>query len=350
MSERGRPKKTAPEAPSMRDKVRRYLDNKETESTHAAWAVDTPQDRTIEIKANRGESICVKNFDFLPYITSNSNVKGIEAGDIWYVRPYGVHRNIGIDNKTRLCLRLTFGKPCPVDEHQKEMYKAAKTDEQKKTATALYHKKRALYNVIDLDDPDKGVQVFDISDHLFSNLLEQELQLAKPKYDGFADLKGGYTVTVRFKKKVLGDREWFEAERIDFKERADYPVTILEDTYDLDAMLKPLSYEALENEFLGKEEEVEEKPAPAEADEPAPKEVSEKVPWSEEDKEEPRRPRRRREEPEPEPEASKENPCPYGFEFGVDTDAKDECVKCPKETYNQCGDLYDSRIKAKKAK
>jgi hypothetical protein len=350
---------------SMRDRTRERMNEQEW----SAWAVDVPKDRLLELKENtRDRGVCIKKLDFLPYITSNN--PEVDPGEIWWRRRYGVHKGIGADNKTRLCLETTYKQICPIDAHQLNMHKSAKTEEEKKIASDLYVKLRDLYNVIDLDEEQKGIQVFDISYHLFGKKLKTELDLATDyKYDGFADLKGGFTLEIRFVKRTLGDKEFFEADRIDFIPRLDYDAVVLQEAIDLDSCLRPLSYEQLEREFLGlandtsiasPEQERAARRAARRASQSIPEERTEKQPYDRRDKKSPKESKTssfRRTAPlkgaagNPPPTAKDELTkevgntniidCPHGHTLGVDTDAFNECDDC--KQYDVCGEEYDNR-------
>ena len=354
------------EPPSMRSRVRERMN--EQEATGGSWAVDIPQGRQLELKETHRGGVCVKRLDFLPYVTSNNPEVG--KGEIWFRRSYGVHRGIGVDAKTRLCPKLTYKEACFVCEEQSEMYKAAKSKEDKDIAGALYHKKRELYNVIDRDDEDKGVQVFDISYHLFGKKLKVELDTAPDyRYDGFADLKGGFTLVCRFAKKTFGETEFFEIDRIDFEAREDYDEEVLKETIDLDTLFRPLTYDQLKKEMLGLEGEPEPEPALSEKEKvesPPARTASRRVSRQAdtpplETKKEPFSPRDEapREEPAPRmargvrrqetPAPKTDDPaCPHGYAWGVDTDYKDECPVCEKS--DPCGKAYDDRVAAQRRK
>lgn len=371
----------------------------EQESSGGTWAIEIPQNKQLELKENMRGGICIKRLDIIPYVTSNNFE--VSPGDIWWRRSYGVHRNVGVENKIRLCLALSFKQPCPIDELQAKMYKAAKTDEEKKTASAFYHKKRDLYNVIDLDEEAKGPQVWDISYHLFGKQLKTELDAAIDyKYDGFWLLKMGCTLVCRFTKKAFGEQEFFEIDRIDFEPRTyDYPDDILKEAIDLDSLLRPLTYAELEREFLGLAEG-DVPPPPAQPEQARRVERTTRVDTPPETGAQPARSLRqpREAEPPPPPPVAAPPPlerttrvpfgrtapvadtpppptptpgrglqrgtpapvgpqagvtgggdggnlCPHGHQFGVDTDAKDECPQCTQ--WEACGDEYDTRRKVK---
>ena len=99
--------------------------------------------------------------DIIPFTTGPNHPKG--EGEPHYVLEVSVHRDVGIDEKTYLCLKGTYGKPCPICEHQKQLkFEGADED----LIKSLNPKKREIYNVVAQTNDEeykKGVQVFDVS-------------------------------------------------------------------------------------------------------------------------------------------------------------------------------------------
>ena len=90
-----------------------------------------------------------------------------------------------------------------------------------------------------------------MSYHLFGKLLENEINEADDdEVAGFAELKGGKTLKVRFSESSMGTNKFLEATRIDFLDRDDYKKSILDDVVDLDTVFNILPYEELEAVFL----------------------------------------------------------------------------------------------------
>lgn len=289
-------------------------------------------------------------FDILPYIVTDPNHPDREdnlgiaqVGDLWYKRPFKIHRNIGGDNNTVVCL-TSIGKKCPICEYRAKMFKegAAKED-----TDALKPSSRNLYVVI----PEKSdeIHIWDVSQYLFQNLLNDELE-ENEEYEVFPDLEEGLTLKVRFDSSTIGGSKPFaEASRIDFEERdSAYEESILDEVPDLDNVLKVYSYAQLEAMFL-EIDEPEEVPEDEEPEEVAPTRRKKKVIEDDEDNEpeevapSPTRRavrKKQEEEPEEEPEEApkrkrSEKPlqksderCPHGHRFGVDTDKFTECDNC----------------------
>ena len=332
--------------------------------------------------------------DIIPYVVTDKRHPdadaGAEVGTLWPSRRYYVHRGVGAEENSYICPLKTFGKPCPICEYASARARQGGDREELK---ALRPKARDLYNVIDLDDPDKKIQIFDMSGFLFGDTLTKELIDASDDEQCFAELKGGYSLKLRFEKKSFNRNEFWAVDRIDFVERKkDYKESIIDETVPLDDILVEPEYKTLEKIFLMSEgvddEEEEERPArrrdrdedeeeeqpkrrrsskdeeeedeedskdeeqEEEEEEEAPKKPARnrrpaKDEDEEEDEEEPeeeeeepeekpkKRGRPRREEPEEEDEEdeepkSKKGSCPYKHKFGVDCDKYEDCDECKK--------------------
>jgi len=193
--------------------------------------------------------------DILPYLVTDDKHLDRDAdmdiavpGELWYKRPFKVHRNIGAENDTVVCL-TSFGQRCPICEYLgKRRKEGADQDEIK----ALRPSQRNLYCVIPIGV--KGTEevphVWDVSQYLFQNLLNEELDEDMDNAV-FPDIEEGLTLRIRFEQQQLGKNKFNEAKRIDFEERTEqYDDSILEDIPNLDVMLTQLSYEEMDAKFL----------------------------------------------------------------------------------------------------
>ena len=230
---------------SMREKFKqRAKDN-----AQKGGAVALPEGtKRIEIKKG------TKRLDVIPYVvTAENHPDEIKAGEEWARRPFLIHFGIGVNNKTVICPR-TVGKPCPICEYYDREKKRPGSDEE--ALRDIKARRRELYNVIDLDNEDEGVQILEFSYFNFGKVLEAEINEADDDaIAGFADLKGGYTLKVRFSEAAMGTNKYLEATRIDFLEREDYKKSILKEVVDLDEAVSAnvMSYSELEKLFLGDE-------------------------------------------------------------------------------------------------
>jgi hypothetical protein len=128
----------------------------------------------------------VFNFDIMPYeVTIRNHPNGTPPGELDYNLEIWVHRFVGVNRDSHvLCLAKTFGQPCPLCEEQRSL---KETGGDKKLIESLEPKRRALYNIIDLDDEDKGVQIWETSYYLLRGLARQGPQVLPVQEDRVPD-------------------------------------------------------------------------------------------------------------------------------------------------------------------
>lgn len=321
--------------------------------------------------------------DFLPYevtdpkhLDRDDDVGVAMVGDLWYKKPFFVHRNIGANNDVVVC-PTTIGKKCPICEAKAKMRKDQADYEDIKL---LNTSKRNLYVVIPLDvKEEEEPHIFDISQHLFQNQLTEELE-ENDENEVFPDLEDGKALKLRFVAKTIKKGKPFpEVDRIDFLERDEvYDSSILEDIPNLDEVLQILSYQQLKDKFQETEsdedagdleevaEEEDEKPhkhSHSKANVKRKKDEEDEEDEDEEEEEE--KPRRKslhkkpvgksrkdddeddedeNEDDEPKKpsrtirknDPSKKHKCPNGHKFGRDFDSFDDCADCP--LFDACGE------------
>ena len=245
--------------------------------------------------------------DILPYEVTNpkhpdrnDELEIAVPGELWYKRPFKIHRNVGVEKDTVICLS-SFGKKCPICEYRaKRMKEGAEKEELDSMKASL----RNLYCVVPIGHKkyEEKPHVWDVSQYLFQNLLNDELE-ENEDYGAFPDLEVGYTLRIRFDSSSIGGGNAFaEASRIDFDDRDEvYEDDILDEVPDLDAMLTELSYKEMDLKFLEMEEEADEEEA--DEDDEKPKRRKKKV---EEEEKPTRRKKKKEEEEEEEPEEEEE--------------------------------------------
>jgi hypothetical protein len=213
-----------------------------------------------------------KRIDIIPFEVKANHpevkVGRIDEGDLYFERTYFVHRGIGANNDSFVCPAKEEGKRCPVCEYRAKLRKDPDADED--LVQQLAPKERQLWNVIDKEEQEKGVQVWDISFHLFGKLLDAEVRNADEDedYQYYADLESGSTLKLGVAEKSFAKRTFYEVETIGFKPRREpYAEDILEQTHSLDDILKVLEYDKLKSIFMQTtddededEDEPEEKP------------------------------------------------------------------------------------------
>ena len=143
--------------------------------------------------------------DFIPYEVSDKHHmdrnEELEIGipeTLWYKRPFKTHREIGIDNESVVCLS-SIGKKCPICEKRAELIK---NGADKEDTDFLRPKLRNLYAVIphDSKDHEQEIHIWDMSQWLFQNLLNDELEEDEDN-EIFPDLEEGKIVKTRFSEE-----------------------------------------------------------------------------------------------------------------------------------------------------
>jgi hypothetical protein len=356
---------------SVRDKAREAADKRE----RGGGGLDTLQNipREVEFfqpkmgRGNKGKN----RFSIVPYIVSIDNHPFQEPGEPWPECTYWQHKiGVGSDSKRFICPAKTAqakDKRCPICEYRAALLKSGQDPE---LADELKPKQRQIFNVLDHDDEDKGIQLFEISPHMFGFMLDDEDKAQAEDFGDryYGDFENGLAILARFAEGSFGGSKFPECVRIDFEERDDLPEElVMEEAVDLDAALRVLDYDELNKKFFelesGEAEEEEDEP-PARGrgrsrrekeEEPEPEEKSsrsrrsrqeEPEPKEEDEPEEKPRTRRSRREPEPEPEPA-DGECPAGLRFGHDCDSDEACDTC--DVWDDCRDALDE-IEANKRK
>ncbi len=323
--------------------------------------------------------------DILPYVVTDENhpdrddENGIALpGELWYKRPYKLHRGVGVENASVVC-PTSFGKPCPICEYRARLLKEGGD---KATIAALKPSLRNLYVVVPKDSKtyEEKPHIWDISQFLFQNQLNEEIE-ENEDYAVFPDLEEGLTLRIRFSEETFQKNKYASTSRIDFEERdAPYDESILKEVPNLDEVLDVLPYSKIEALFFGtelsdydedededeeedeittrkrkikslreepqfnkliKEEEEEED------DEDDQEDSSDDDEDIEDDNVEPDDEEDDDEEPKKAPTrtrtkktVSNNNKCPYGHKFGTDCEKYDECDDC---------DLWEECLEEKEA-
>lgn len=327
--------------------------------------------------------------DILPYVVTDENhpdrddENGIALpGELWYKRPYKLHRGVGVENTSVVC-PTSFGKPCPICEYRARLIKEGGD---KATIAALKPSLRNLYIVVPKDSKayEEKPHIWDISQFLFQNQLNEEIE-ENDDYAVFPDLEEGLTLRIRFSEETFQKNKFASTSRIDFEERdAPYDESILKEVPNLDEVLDVLPYSKIEALFFGtelsdydedededEEEEITTRKRKAKSLREDPqfnklmKEEEEEEDESEDEGEddeedssyddedieddnvEPDDEEDDDEEPKKAPTrtrtkktVSNNNKCPYGHEFGTDCEEYDDCDEC---------DMWEDCIEEKEA-
>lgn len=276
-----------------------------------------------------------------------------EEGDPTYMIDIFVHTMIGASESTYICMKESYGKPCPVCEEIKNLQDKGEMDDD--LYKKLKPKRRGLYNVRDRMSKEKEQKklIWDSSHWLFEKQLAALAH--NPRTGGvttFADVDDGKYITFTREGDKLGTK--YTGMRFDDRDR---PVSDAE--WDAAANIQDYlnipSYDELYNEFHGiSSDEPEQKKEDTKRERPSKKEdkseseimdeeVEEVI--QDEDRKSDRQARReaRLASKKEKKEDSSGPVCPAGGTFGKDLDELDECLDCP--LYEKCekrwGELQD---------
>ena len=195
--------------------------------------------------------------NIIPYVIKSKNhplVKSGEAeiGEVDYVLDFYTHRNVGPGEKTVLCLKNTFGKPCPICEKASALRKAGK----EKEANALKPSRRVVYNIEDLKEPGE-LKVFETSHYLFEKeLIEEARDDDEGGFIDFADVKEGKEIKFRASKVTKNNMEFTEFKSFAFEDRdEELDQKLLKSAINFDELLEVPSYEEVEKILYGEDDE-----------------------------------------------------------------------------------------------
>lgn len=205
--------------------------------------------------------------DIIPYIVTDpkhmdanpDNPNSALVGNAWYKKPIYVHRNVGADNETVICLK-TIGEKCFCCDYRKQQQKQH-IDKDDLIDPA---KQRILYVIIPIDHPDyeEDFAVWDIAHNNFQAELDEELK-EKPENEEFGDPISGATLGIRFSEEKFKNFKFAKAGSIEFDfNRPPYDENIVEEAPNLDEMIEVLTYEEMRMKFMEIDDEAEEEEAP----------------------------------------------------------------------------------------
>ena len=196
--------------------------------------------------------------DVIPYLVKKGkDVQGgnpfAETGELYYERTFFTYRSIGVEEKSYVCPSKTFGEPDYIQEYRQKESKnpAADADHLK----SLNPKERQIFLIYDRKETEKGIQVLEVSFHLFGKLLDSRIKNSSDE-DGWDRFyfpgDDGMTLRLTVEEKSAGGYKFSEATAIDFLRRKEpIPKKILDHRIDLDEMPIEIPYEKLKSIFLG---------------------------------------------------------------------------------------------------
>lgn len=267
--------------------------------------------------------------DIIPFIVkTDKHPNGIEKNSEDYLVDFYVHKSVGTKNDKFLCLKKTLGKSCPICEEQYKLYQDGEEDK----AKALKAQRRVIYNIIDLNDKEKGIQLFETSHFLFEKEVQEKIKYVfeDEELPIIADLEDGKTISFRAVEKEIGKKTYFEFKDFDFENRTKpYKDSMLDDSIPLDTLFIIPTYDEVGKSFFSsgmEDDEDEEKTMYSEVK----KSKNKKREQEDDDEDDEPEEFTDEEEGDEKPKKSKsyKNKCPEDLEFGEDFEMDDFCDDC----------------------
>ena len=202
--------------------------------------------------------------DILPYRITERHPRVVmgkaQAGTWGYVFAAWMHDNVGPNKDRYMCLAKTYGLPCPICEYRNQ--RSGLPDATDEEIKALRPKQYAteVYNILDRNQMDKGVQVWVVSGFHFGRHIETASH--QP-----AALGGGKIVYTNWRMGTPpdymdggrhiaftvetpgGQNQNFSAHTFHFR-KADIPIQYLQQAYCLDDLIHVPTYDEVRDMFF----------------------------------------------------------------------------------------------------
>jgi len=192
----------------------------------------------------------IRRLEVVPYTVGVGN-PFCDEGLLYWERTYYAHPRIGANENSYICPAKTTGGKCPICDHRATLAQDPNADDD--LVKSLRPKWRQLLFVVDHDEADKGVQLWDVSFYLFGQRLKKEMDAADEdeNLETFFDpSEEGYTLKVGFEEKSFGGNKFVSGETVrPMRRKEPLRDEWLEQVFDLDAVLKIEPYEKLHGIF-----------------------------------------------------------------------------------------------------
>ena len=301
------------------------------------------------------------SLNFYPFKVQTDNHPLFEKGKPFYFMSFEVHRFVGPGDQHVLCPAATFNKTCPICEEVEAMRQRG---ESKDDVNKLRAKTRTLYWVVDVKEPEKGLQLFEESSYLFQRNMLSKLEALETKKGlpliVFSSINDGRVVEFLASKTTKGSFTFLEYSDFDFQKRTEpneeIDKTLLPQAKSFDQFIKKQSYDDIyailhgngqeEDEDEEYEEEIDDEVVDTEVeeDEVIDDDVVDDVVDDEDDDEddedvEEEEPVKKPKAKKKEAKKKKEISCPAGGTIGDDCENLDACDTC--SIFNRCVDIFN---------
>lgn len=198
-----------------------------------------------------------KLIDIVPYVTGEGNAN-MEPGKWYYENTVWAHRVGGSGGvKWYPCPAKNNNQKCPICEYRTKILNDREAGEDaRKLADDLKAKQRQLWNVYDHDAPDKGVQVWELSYHMFGRLVDEainsDVESSHPlDYEFFADPQDGFSLRLGVIEDSFEGKTFLKIGRVDFiKRKKALTKKLCDSATQLEGIVLKMDYAAIQAGFL----------------------------------------------------------------------------------------------------
>lgn len=190
----------------------------------------------------------------LPWVISERKIdhRFGDPGFMTYEYTYFNHQRVGSEEKSYVCLRETFKKPCPICEF---ITKLDRWGDDKETYNALRAKQRQIFALYDLSDLDKGIQIFETSffsgpgSFSLGQCIDNKVRASEEKYGTFFHPTDGKYLELSVKQGAFRGNAIYSITNIEMVEGKDLPEDILDEVPALDEFPIETPYKELKRIF-----------------------------------------------------------------------------------------------------
>lgn len=365
---------------SLRDVYEEDLKNKDKGSGNRPNYLDTSDCDLDFYKIKKDKN----KIRIVPFpITTDNHPSGREKGKTDYKLELFVHRRFGESEGDYICMKETYGKPCPGCKELKKMIESKEYSWKDDAVKDMRPKRRDIFVIQDLMEEGQ-MYLFDVSQFEFLKEVLEEAERDEDGFVPFADPDDGKAIIFygmeRQGKEFKGS---FKPDAFKFKDDEPLDEDVLEAAPSLDAMLIIPNYEDMEKDLYGisgkDNDDEDESPkrkrssddddddspdddddrdtdddddddnseGSQDDDDDTPKKKSRKLDDDDDEEEHPKKgPVRKSKKPadddddeeEEKPKKKSGKKCPHGYKFGEDCDEHKECKKC--KLFDDCADAY----------
>lgn len=164
----------------------------------------------------------------------------------WAKKVY-IHRDIGSDNATFICLKETFGEPCPVCELREKMMEEGDDERIIKAMNPVKRYLIFVYDVMDDSTIAKGLRWYDSPSMIIDNIAGLSRDKRTRKIIDVCDPKDGRDVG--FNRKGFGKRTEYDSFELSISDPV--PVDWYSDIPEFNDVLSIPSYDQVADELSG---------------------------------------------------------------------------------------------------